>query len=337
VTTTPTTRPEAWTRFRIGAFTCTVVSDGLMEMGPARTNFPDADPAEVDALLEDHYLSPDNVVLNQNLLIVDTGQILVLFDTGVGINAEFGRKTFGSQTGLALTNMRAAGIDPADIDVIAITHAHPDHCWGLIDDEGNKLYPNARVAVSREDFDYWTDLTHAETALSRAEANHFIGAHLNLLAYEEGMIEVSDGTEIAPGIIGLAAPGHSPGHVIYRIESEGDVLICWGDLCHHQVLLLQRPEWSFQFDHDRSAATAQRLRIYDWVVSNHYEVLAFHFPFPGRGHLRRQGGQAYQWLPSELEFQLPPGVVLGIPADSPLRANSEGEVDRSDDAVGNVR
>ena len=315
-----TIRPPAWARFGLGAFTCTVVSDGRMEMGPAAANFPTADPGEIDALLGDYHSPADNVVLDQNLLVLDTGAHLVLFDTGVGVNAELGRRTFGEQTGQAIPNLAAAGIAPEDIDVVAITHAHPDHCWGLVDDDGRRLYPNARVAISQVDFDFWTDLSKVADAPTQHAADHFIGAHTNLMPYADGMIVAADGTQIVPGVTARDASGHSPGHVLYEIESEGEMLVCWGDVCHHQVLLLQHPEWSFQFDWDKPAATAQRRRVYDWVQHNGYEVFAYHFPFPGRGHLR-EAGSGYDWLPTAVEFFVPPDITPGVPPDSALRAS----------------
>ncbi|MGW4487826.1 MBL fold metallo-hydrolase [Amycolatopsis sp. NPDC004368] len=317
----PVERPGGWTRFALGDFVCTVVSDGVLEMGPARDNFPNADPAEVDRLLTDYHLDPDNVVLNQNLLLVDNGEQLILFDSGVGVDPELGRATFGSQTGLTVHNLALAGIKPADIDIVAITHAHPDHVWGLVDADGELVYPNAKVAVSPEDFEFWTDLDKVATAPSRHAADHFTGGAKNLLPYRDRLIDASDGVTIAPGVKVIATHGHSPGHVVYQIESGGETLICWGDLCHHQVLLLKRPEWSFQFDHDKPAATAQRVRIYDYVERNRHQVFAYHFPFPGRGHLRRVGDE-YEWVPAELELALPEGVVRGIPEGSPLRAHA---------------
>src|SRR5689334_3428135 len=95
----PTDRPAPVSRFRHGAYECTVVSDGILEMGPARDNFPDADPAAVDALLTEYHLDPAHVRLNQNILVVDTGGALVQFDAGVGVDPEFGRGFFGDKTG----------------------------------------------------------------------------------------------------------------------------------------------------------------------------------------------------------------------------------------------
>lgn len=301
---TPRTLPPGWTRFRHGDFVCTVVSDGLLEMGPARDNFPSADPAELDGLLTANYLPVDNVRLNQNLLIVDTGEKTILFDTGVGINAEFGRATFGPGTGRAIPNMRAAGIDPADIDIVALTHGHPDHCWGLVDDDDNKLYPNAELVISAAEFAYWTDLSRVDTAPEGLGKDQFRGAHKNLMAYHDRLRLLDDGDEVIAGITAIATPGHSPGHLVYRIASGPETMICWGDLCHHQVLLLKRPQWSFVFDDDPPAATRQRTRVYDLVDTGRLGVFAYHFPFPGLGHLVRDG-DGYSWVPAELELADP--------------------------------
>lgn len=313
----PTERPVPFARFRHGAFECTVVTDGILEMGPARVNFPTADPVEVDALLTLNHLSPEHVRLNENLLIVDTGDQLIQFDSGVGIDPAFGRGFFGPKTGQALPNLRAAGIDPADIDIVAITHTHPDHVWGLVDVDGVPLYPHAKIAVSREDFNHWTDLSRVENAPNQHMKDHYLGAHKNLLPYAEAdrIIWMGDGSELVPGITAIATPGHSPGHLIYRIESEGETIICWGDLCHHSVLLLQHPEWAFQFDYEQAAATAQRHRVYELVESNRYKVLAYHFPFPGLGHIKRDG-TGYSWLPFEIDRQLPAETIALLEASA---------------------
>lgn len=317
----PTTRPTPIARFRHGALECTVVSDGILEMGPAHVNFPTARPEDVAELLTRHHLAPERTRLNENVLVVDTGDALVQFDAGVGTDPALGRGFFGPGTGHVVPTLAAAGIAAADIDVVAITHTHPDHVWGLIDPDGAPVYPNARIAVSREDVEHWTDLGRVATSPNQHMADHYIGAHKALTPYlEAGRVDlVADGDEVAPGIEAIATPGHSPGHLIYRITSEGEAMVVWGDLCHHQVLLLQHPEWSFQFDFDQPAATAQRWRVYDMVNSARDAVLAYHFPFPGLGHLRRDG-EGYAWLPVEVERMTIDGVAStapGVGAASP--------------------
>jgi glyoxylase-like metal-dependent hydrolase (beta-lactamase superfamily II) len=296
-----------WTRFSHGEFECTVITDGPLHMGAPHPTFIGADHEEIDALLEVNFLPKDRMSLNQNIVIVNTGSQLVLFDTGAGVNAEFGIKTFGSQVGQAIANLRAAGIDPADIDVVALTHAHPDHCWGLVDDDGNLLYPNARVALDRRELEYWTDLSILSTpkgeAMNPHMRDHFLGAHKNLMPYAERdrITIVSDGFELVPGITAFSTSGHSPGHTIYKIVSAGETLVVWGDLCHHQVLLLEHPEWGFLFDFDNAAAAKTRIDVFEEVVRERHSVLSYHFPFPGRGHLIERDGR-YRWLPAELQL-----------------------------------
>jgi glyoxylase-like metal-dependent hydrolase (beta-lactamase superfamily II) len=291
-----------WTRFDHGAFECTVVTDGFLHLGPPRSTFPKADVEELDDLLIRAFLPTESIALDQNILLVNTGEQLILFDTGVGINAEFGVKTFGPLTGQAIANMRAAGIEPETIDIVALTHTHPDHCWGLVDDNDRKLFPNARIVVSRADVDYWTNLDNIQASMSDHMKDHFYGAHKNLAPYRDVISFIEDGQEIVPGIRAHATPGHSPGHTIYEISSGGQTLVCWGDLCHHQVLLLQRPDWAFLFDYDSSAAAATRVKVLDWIEKSEHQVLSYHFPFPGRGHLRRNGG-GYHWLPSPIQLE----------------------------------
>lgn len=300
----PTALPEGFARFTHGGMGCTVVSDGIIELGAARDSFPNAAPDQVDELLTRHYLPTDTVRLDQNVLVVDTGSALVMFDSGVGVDPDLGRKTFGDKTGLAIANLGLAGIAPADIDIVALTHAHPDHGWGLAAPDGTRLYPNATVAVGRLDHQWWTDLTRVSDQMSEHQRDQVIGAHKNLTAYDGDIVLLDGGEQIAPGVEAIATPGHSPGHMIYNISSGDQTMICWGDLCHHQVLLLERPEWNFIYDHDGAQATSQRKRIYDLVDAHRHAVFGYHFPFPGLGHLRRDPA-GFTWLPSNMPRALP--------------------------------
>jgi glyoxylase-like metal-dependent hydrolase (beta-lactamase superfamily II) len=175
-------------------------------------------------------------------------------------------------------NLRAAGFEPADIDIVAITHGHPDHCWGLVDDDHKPLYPNARIAISRTDYEFWTDLSKIHDGMTDHMKDHFTGAHRNLTPYRDRLLLLEDGHRVAAGITAIATPGHSPGHLVYSVTSAGRTMLVWGDLCHHQVL-----------------------RVYQLADEGRHTVFAYHFPFPGRGHRLRDGGE-YTWLPLPLEL-----------------------------------
>jgi glyoxylase-like metal-dependent hydrolase (beta-lactamase superfamily II) len=296
--------PPGYTRFAFGELNCTVVSDGVITLPPARSSFPNADPDAVDAVLTRHYLPTDAVVLNQNILVIEVEGTLMMFDSGVGNDPALGRKEFGAQAGLTISNLRAAGIEPEQIDIVVLTHAHPDHAWGLVDDHGSRRYPNARVALGRADFDWWTDLSRIREDMTEHQQDQIRGAHKNLTAYLDRLILLDGDEEIAAGVRAVATPGHSPGHMVYEISSAGQTMICWGDLCHHHALLLEHPEWNFMFDHDGEMATARRREVYAAVSESRQWVFGYHFPFPGLGHLRRDPG-GYTWLPADLPRALP--------------------------------
>jgi glyoxylase-like metal-dependent hydrolase (beta-lactamase superfamily II) len=160
------------------------------------------------------------------------------------------------------------------------------------------------VAIGRADHAYWTDLSHVADAPNEHVRDQFLGAHKNLGAYADRLLLLDDGDQVVSGIRAIATPGHSPGHMVYEITSDGETMICWGDLCHHHVLLLEHPDWSFRFDFDGPAATRQRRRIYDLVDSGRYRVFGYHFPFPGVGNVRRDPS-GFTWLPADLPRRRP--------------------------------
>jgi glyoxylase-like metal-dependent hydrolase (beta-lactamase superfamily II) len=249
--------------------------------------------------------------------------VKVLNNTGIPVtldslqNWESGRRSPRADVALALADFlrgdptsicsgsipaaRIFGIARPISAVVALTHAHPDHCWGLVDDHGNRLYPNARVAISAVDYNYWTDLSRIPEASTQHRKNHFSGAYYNLLPYHDSLIFIEDNREVVPGITAIAATGHSPGHYVYAIHILGRTLINIGDLSHHHILLLKRPHWEFQFDYDPIKAAETRIWHFDRIAHERHSVLACHFPFPGLGHLRKDLG-GYTWVATPIDL-----------------------------------
>jgi glyoxylase-like metal-dependent hydrolase (beta-lactamase superfamily II) len=258
-------------------------------------------PGAIDSLMKSAFLSTEKLSLDQNLLVVNTGEKLVMFDSGTGRSKNLALKHFGDGTGRARKNLLASGIDPRNIDLVILTHAHPDHSWGLVDEQQRPLYPNARVAINTKEFEYWTDLSKVATVSDEHAKDQFRGAHFNLTPYRDNIVAAVDGKEVIPGVRAIASPGHSPGHMAYAIESGGDTIINLGDLAHHHILLFERPRMEFLFDYDPQQAVKSRLAMLDYVSKEGHQVLAYHFPFPGRGHVIRRGdGFAYVPTPIEL-------------------------------------
>jgi glyoxylase-like metal-dependent hydrolase (beta-lactamase superfamily II) len=282
-----------WYRFKLGSFEITVVSDGPMPLKPPSSGFSDAPLDEVDALLTENFLPTDQLLLGMNALVINTGKHVVLVDTGMGESMGELSHMFGPSTCHLLSNLAAAGFRPEDIDVVAITHAHPDHCWGLVDESGNRVFPNAQVAIAQEELDYWFD-TNNRSVSYFAEVS-VDGAIKNLTPYLDFLIIVPDGGEVVPGIKALLCAGHSPGHNGYVISSGNDVMVTTGDLAHHYILAMKHPEWHISYDTDSDMAVQSRRRIFDMLADQKLLTHGYHFPWPGLGHVVKEGN-GYCWV-----------------------------------------
>jgi glyoxylase-like metal-dependent hydrolase (beta-lactamase superfamily II) len=283
-------------RFKLGSFEATVVSDGPLALGPPSGDvFSGVSKEEMHKVLADNFLPTENVELEQNAFVINTGDRIVLFDTGIG-----SAKVFGPNTGRLVSSLKAAGIEPQDVDAIALTHAHPDHCWALLDENGTRNFPNAQIYMAQADLEFWTD----EGKLSNPAIGSFIdGARKQLLPNRDRIVFVRDGQEFLPGIQAMAAPGHTVGHTIYLITSQGKTVCNTGDIAHHHVLSVERPRLIFAYDTDGNQAVSSRLRVLDMLASNRTPFVAYHFVWPGIGHVAKQG-DGYRY------FAAPMRVVL---------------------------
>jgi glyoxylase-like metal-dependent hydrolase (beta-lactamase superfamily II) len=267
-------------RFNMGAAEVTVVSDGPLPLGPPKGTFTGAGDEEIKKMLTDNFLPPDNIVLEQNSPIVNMGDKLVLFDTGMGTS-----KAFGPSTGRQQKSMAEAGIKPEDIDAVVFSHAHIDHIGGVVDDAGKVLFPNAQFYIAQSDFDYWTD----EGKLGSPLKDFVIHARKNLLPVRDRLVYFKDGQEFLPGIQAIAAPGHTVGHTMFMVTSDGKSFAFMGDLTHHQVLLFEKPRMEFSYDTDPKQSAETRVKMLDMFAANRIAVMSYHFPWPGYGHVVKTG------------------------------------------------
>jgi glyoxylase-like metal-dependent hydrolase (beta-lactamase superfamily II) len=288
------TQPSYFYRFNLGNAQVTVVSDGPLPLGNPKGTFTGVSDEELRKMLSDNFLSPDNVVLEQNSPIVNTGDKLVLFDTGMGT-----AKGFGPTTGRQQKSMAEAGIKPEDIDAVVFSHAHIDHIGGVVDEAGKVLFPNAQFYIAQSDLDYWTD----EGKMGSPLKDFIVHARKNLLPVRDRLVFYKDGQEFLPGVQAMAAPGHTVGHHIFMITSDGKSFAFLGDLTHHQILLLEKPRMQFSYDTDPKQAAESRVRMLDTLAANKTPVMSYHYPWPGYGHVVKSG-EGFHYIPQPMSMVL---------------------------------
>jgi glyoxylase-like metal-dependent hydrolase (beta-lactamase superfamily II) len=274
-------------RMMLGDFEVTALLDGTAEF-PVDKLLTGTSPAKVNQALARSFLKSPLETSGSGYLI-NTGTKLILVDTGSG-------RIFGPTPGSLVTNMRAAGYKPEQVDEIYLTHMHPDHVGGLMD--GDKMvFPNAIVRADKHDADFWLDQANLEKAPDAAK-EFFKGAMASLNPYvQANRFSPFDGeTDLSPGIKSVPTRGHTPGHSTYVVESKGQKLVVWGDLIHVASVQFDNPSIGIQFDGDSKAAAVQRKHAFADAAKGGYIVAAPHIQFPGLGRLRTNG-KAFTWIP----------------------------------------
>jgi glyoxylase-like metal-dependent hydrolase (beta-lactamase superfamily II) len=286
--------PPETHRFKVGAFEVVVIKDGTRRSGaPFETFGTDQKPEVVADLLKQNFLPTDAFVNGFSPVLINTGSDVILFDTGMG---EQGRV---NGMGRLTEGMIAAGYSPEDVSIVVLTHMHGDHIGGLME-KGKPAFANARYVTGQREYDFWVD--PAREGTPAAGGQKAVLANVKPLA-EKITFLGDNGGDVVSGISGHAAFGHSPGHMVYRVESEGKQLILAADTANHFVLSLQRPDWEVKFDMDKAAAASTRKRVFDMVASERVAFLGYHMPFPSVGYVEKLD-TGYRFVPKSYQFDI---------------------------------
>ena len=283
-------------RFRVGEdISATVLSDGLIG-GPPRVYASDVPEADLEAVLRQAFLPTDRLTLNLNTLLIETQGRRMLLEAGAA-------ETMGPQGGRVFANLAAIGLRPEDIDVVVVSHTHPDHVGNLRTADGGRAFPRATIFAPRADWDFFVrndpDLSYMPVP-EEFRRNFAAAIKRSVEPVTRGIDLYEAGAEIVPGLTTLPAVGHTPGMANFLVHSGSDQLLLTADLAYHPVVNVDRP-WLPGPDRDKDTALASRRRIFDMATADRLLVLGFHYPFPGLGRMLKTDA-GYAWVPITWQF-----------------------------------
>jgi glyoxylase-like metal-dependent hydrolase (beta-lactamase superfamily II) len=271
---------------KIGDIVVTALSDGYLD-GTMEV-MQNVTPADATQLLTGAFRPGRRTSVNC-YLVYSAGR-LALIETGSG---DYLLPTAGKLQ----RNLKAAGVNPADIESVILTHMHPDHSAGLTNPKtGEKFFPNAELVVHQNEPRHWQDDGAMSRADDRARALYFQCAREQMAPYHNQMRTFDGAVEVFPGVTSVPLHGHTPGHSGYMIESGGKSLLIWGDIVHVPEVQVPRPEVTMVFDTDPGQAAATRRRIFDQVTTDRQLIAGMHVHFPGFANLVKEGDR-YLMLP----------------------------------------
>lgn len=278
-------------RRKLGTIEVTSLLDGYIDVG--NQLWTGIAPEMVDSAIVEAFLdNPAAIRIGITSYLLNTGDRLILVDSG---SADL----FGPSAGRFLENLATAGVDPAQVDDILVTHMHPDHIGAMVNGTV-ATFPKAAVHVSATDLDYWTSDDNRAAAPDFARP-WFDRALAVKAAYGERVSTFSGNATVLPGITAEPLPGHTPGHTGFRVNSDGKELLIWGDACGVAAVQFRHPEAGLVFDVDEETGRATRKRLLDMAATDRVLAAAAHLPFPSFGHVARTG-DAYAWEPEEWQF-----------------------------------
>jgi glyoxylase-like metal-dependent hydrolase (beta-lactamase superfamily II) len=264
-------------RWTLGDIQLTALYDGLWRLKIDDKFVRNADGSTVNQALAAAFLPPSILPVTFTVLLVNTGGKLVLIDAGTA-------GQIAETAGFMMTNLAAAGIEPAAIDTIVISHFHPDHINGIKDRDGKRIFPNAEILVPEAEWAYWMNEANMNAAPPGLKLS-FLNFRRVFSDIAKDVTRFQPGREVASGISTIAAPGHTPGHTVFAIQSGNESMMVLSDTTQHPAIFARYPEWQPIFDIDGDAAVGTRKKLLDRAAADRMLVTGYHFPFPACGHI----------------------------------------------------
>jgi glyoxylase-like metal-dependent hydrolase (beta-lactamase superfamily II) len=281
-------------RYKVGAYECTSINDGVF-LRPIDNFVRNVPKEQAQAAAEAAYMPKDMVAVPFNPQLINTGSKLVLIDCGNGVGMLEPSK---GRAGRTLQNLAAAGVDPKSIDMVLMSHLHPDHTNGIRAADGSMAFPNAEIMVPAKDWEFWmSDENAAKAQSNEMMKNYFANVKKIYAGIESKVTKYEWGKEVAPGITSIATPGHTPGHTSFAVASGNSKVLIQSDVTNIPEFFLRNPDWHVVYDVEPDVAQATRHKFYDMAAAEKATVVGFHFSFPSIGHVEKDGNK-YRLIPA---------------------------------------
>jgi glyoxylase-like metal-dependent hydrolase (beta-lactamase superfamily II) len=268
-------------QFKLGSLTITALHDGSAER-PLQDGFiRNVKLPDVQAFLAANNMATDKLTINFSNLVIDTGSERIMLDSLTGA-------TLAPTAGKLTENLKAAGIDPASITSILISHFHPDHINGLAAKEGMARFDNAEIRVAEAEWAFWMDEARMSAAPEAMQ-----GAFKNAMGVfgplKQRVRPYKSDETLAGGVVAVAAPGHTPGHTVFAVSSGGQNLMFMADTTNDPRIFAANPDWQVMFDMDGNQAAETRKKLLDRAAADKMQVFFYHAPFPATGMITKKG------------------------------------------------
>lgn len=197
----------------------------------------------------------EGIPSSMSCFLLNTEGKNILLDAGLG--APFSQ---------LIPKLNELGVSPDSLQLIYLTHLHPDHIGGLLSD-GKAVFPHAHVYINRVEAEAWQAMEGDNSKLAKAVME----------AYTERLHLFEAGDTLEGGVKTIAAYGHTPGHTVFQKDS----ILVIADLIHGAALQLSHPEYCPRYDMDADAARESRIRILKYARDNNLTMYGMHLPAPG--------------------------------------------------------
>ena len=284
---------KGFVKFMVGDVEVTQLYDGIWEKPQDEKFIKGVSLDEIKAALRADGQTDAYVPIPFTVTVIKIKDNYVMFDSGTG-------NQLLPTAGLIVKKdmLKVAGIDPAKIKIIIVTHFHSDHIYGLMaKDTNEQIYPNAEIIMPSAEYKYWTDPGVFTTL---AEPRHGLAKRIQAtLPTWKNIKQIEKDTDALPDIRAVASYGHTPGHTSFLISSKGKQLMVLGDVSNIPALFVSNPDWHAPFDQDADLAQINRHKMYDRIVADKPMITGYHFGLPGAGTINKDG-KGYAFVPMDV-------------------------------------